>query len=244
MYNGAYVCRYMLMGKNNRHKTNVAKQQLHAFSRPISEFFNLKNDVLLYWKDSDSIYYGSNDFFAELITCATYEMVGITDHDFTKITSQADSFQANDQQVINDNTTGMFIEHGDYKNNNAQTVLSFKTPLTDSANHTVGVFGMSFPLDQDNFAKTTNLITQLGIITCKPLLTLPNNVIKKKHPLTNREKECIYHLIRGMTAKEIAQKLAISYRTVEKHLDNVKEKLHCKTRSELIRTIIDSGLLI
>lgn len=52
--------------------------------------------------------------------------------------------------------------------------------------------------------------------------------------LTEQQVTCLYHVIHGKTAKEIAKILRLSYRTVEEHLDNLKNKLHCKTKHELI----------
>jgi DNA-binding CsgD family transcriptional regulator len=56
-------------------------------------------------------------------------------------------------------------------------------------------------------------------------------------PLTDRELECALFLRTGISAKEIAKLLVISPRTVEKHTDNIKEKLKCKTKLQLIATL-------
>jgi DNA-binding CsgD family transcriptional regulator len=56
-------------------------------------------------------------------------------------------------------------------------------------------------------------------------------------PLTDRELECALFLKTGSSAKETAKLLAISPRTVEKHTDNIKEKLKCKTKLQLIATL-------
>jgi len=52
--------------------------------------------------------------------------------------------------------------------------------------------------------------------------------------LAKRERECCYYVVQAMTSKQIAQQLNISYRTVEKHIESIKAKLSCKSRSELI----------
>ncbi len=41
---------------------------------------------------------------------------------------------------------------------------------------------------------------------------------------TGRERETLWYLLSGLTAKQTAQKMAISPRTVEFHLNNLKEK--------------------
>ena len=52
--------------------------------------------------------------------------------------------------------------------------------------------------------------------------------------LTKRELSCAYFLLQGKSNKEIAQKLNISPRTVEDYVSNIRFKIKCKNRSELI----------
>ncbi len=51
--------------------------------------------------------------------------------------------------------------------------------------------------------------------------------------LTNRELDCINYLSRGKTAEEIAIILNISRRTVETHINNIKNKMNCFTQFRL-----------
>ncbi len=64
-----------------------------------------------------------------------------------------------------------------------------------------------------------------------------------KFDLTSRELECLFYTLRGMTAKSVARKLNISPKTVEFHLENLKDKFNCRTKSELIAKAIDLGYL-
>ncbi|MBA3239387.1 MAG: helix-turn-helix domain-containing protein [Parachlamydiaceae bacterium] len=56
--------------------------------------------------------------------------------------------------------------------------------------------------------------------------------------LTKREKIALGHYLTGATTKQIAQKLHISPRTFEKHLENAKEKLAVTTRSKLFDILL------
>ena len=60
---------------------------------------------------------------------------------------------------------------------------------------------------------------------------------------TERETCCLFYLIRGNTFKEIARKLNISNRTVETHIENIKLKMNCTSRSSLIEKCIDLGFI-
>lgn len=52
--------------------------------------------------------------------------------------------------------------------------------------------------------------------------------------LTNRQQQCAHLLMKGMSAKIIARELSLSFRTVETYLHDLKIRLHCKNKTELI----------
>lgn len=60
--------------------------------------------------------------------------------------------------------------------------------------------------------------------------------------LTKREAECIAYMIDGATAKQTAKFLGISFRTVESHFHQVKAKLQCATKDELIKFLIEANI--
>jgi DNA-binding NarL/FixJ family response regulator len=53
--------------------------------------------------------------------------------------------------------------------------------------------------------------------------------------LTGREREVLGCLARGHDNREIAEELGVAVRTVNRHLENIREKLGSRRRSELIR---------
>lgn len=53
------------------------------------------------------------------------------------------------------------------------------------------------------------------------------------HYLTVREQEILQRLSKGLGCPEIAELDQCSYRTIEKHIENVKHKLGCNTQFEL-----------
>lgn len=60
---------------------------------------------------------------------------------------------------------------------------------------------------------------------------------------TERQLQCVFFLLRGKTAKQIGKILGVSHRTIEEHFDKIKNKLGCKTRSQVVEKAIDMGLL-
>ncbi len=51
---------------------------------------------------------------------------------------------------------------------------------------------------------------------------------------TRREQQCLNYLLKGYSAKQTAAALALSPRTVENHLEGLKEKFFVKTKKEII----------
>lgn len=58
--------------------------------------------------------------------------------------------------------------------------------------------------------------------------------------LTQREAQCVACLLYGLTIREVAQTLGITYRTAETYLSNIRKKLNCTSISSLIIKIMDS----
>lgn len=78
-------------------------------------------------------------------------------------------------------------------------------------------------------------------IEYSPVLTTSKVMTKPK--LSHREEECAKHLLQGLSSKEIAKELGLSYRTIEIYISSLKEKLHCRKTSYLIVTLIKLGYI-
>lgn len=61
--------------------------------------------------------------------------------------------------------------------------------------------------------------------------------------LTNREREVLTLIGQGQTNQQIAQGLAVSPKTVDKHRANLLQKLNLTTRAELIRFALEHKIL-
>lgn len=60
--------------------------------------------------------------------------------------------------------------------------------------------------------------------------------------LTDRETEVLRLVAKGMSYKEIADRLVISHRTVQNHVQNTLRKLQLHNRVQLVRYAIEQGL--
>jgi len=60
--------------------------------------------------------------------------------------------------------------------------------------------------------------------------------------LTDRETEVLRLVAKGLTSKQVAERLALSHRTVENHVQNTLTKLALHNRVQLVRYAVDKGL--
>lgn len=155
-----------------------------------------------------------------------------------------DNFCREDQRVLDTNTTIrsigiavygdgqhhiMFGSKSPYKHNGQVGVLSNYQDVTN-----LGIFNLGCLLE----AAQQNQLKQSGQVTLELRSFEPEGI-----SLSQRENEILYHLLRGKTANEIANKIYRSKRTVESHLENIKYKMNCSTKSSLIEKSLDLGYL-
>ena len=72
-----------------------------------------------------------------------------------------------------------------------------------------------------------------------PASEIPNS----EDPLSDRELEILVEVCRGLSNQEIADKLFISKRTVDKHRANILEKTECKNTANLVVYAIKNRLV-
>jgi DNA-binding CsgD family transcriptional regulator len=86
---------------------------------------------------------------------------------------------------------------------------------------------------------------QLFSVWAKQSLTPQTGFSIGKHQsatLTPREKDILFFLAKAKTAKQIAHLLKVSPRTVYSHMEHIKTKLNCHTKSELVDMAYHTGL--
>jgi DNA-binding NarL/FixJ family response regulator len=61
--------------------------------------------------------------------------------------------------------------------------------------------------------------------------------------LTSRQREVLQQIAEGSSSKQIAARLGISQRTVEAHVSRLYTKMAARTRAQLVRNALESGLI-
>lgn len=65
----------------------------------------------------------------------------------------------------------------------------------------------------------------------------------KDYGLTTRETEVLDQMVEGLTKKEIADRLDLSFHTVDKHIRGIYSKLHVNTMTGAVAKALKEGLL-
>ena len=188
------------------------------------------------WKDANRHYFGANK--ALLIMkglIETEEITGKTDEELTPWSIEDNQmYQQQDLCVLNGDKVSM--AHIDAITN--EVFLLQKCPLTDHNNNVTGLIYQCHPYQK------SEVIRMLRQLDAKFNLgsnhyTLNNR--RNKYELTNREHECVFLLLRGKSAKEIGTLLSLSKRTVESYIENIKNKMNCKNKAEILVEAVLSG---
>lgn len=106
------------------------------------------------------------------------------------------------------------------------------------------LYGMTQQWLNSTAQKTTVLptLTKLLIHVFSKKTTLelnsPTNV-----KLTSREHIILHATVQNYSSQQIATQLNISPKTVNRHIENIKQKMTCNSKNELIQKIFQSGLI-
>jgi len=63
----------------------------------------------------------------------------------------------------------------------------------------------------------------------------------KKAKFTRQQERLLKHLVKGLTAKEIGEKMGLSFRTVEKHTASLMLKTRSRNKTVLVVKAITKG---
>lgn len=92
-------------------------------------------------------------------------------------------------------------------------------------------------------ARIEALMRRVSWANTTPTLDLPFETDAEIQSLTVREKEIISLVAKGLSNKEISEKLYVSELTVKTHLKNIFKKLNVSSRTQAILIAINNGLI-
>jgi DNA-binding CsgD family transcriptional regulator len=158
----------------------------------------------------------------------------------------ADEFIKQDKLVMATEKELSILDIHEYARGDHKLLLTKKKPFYQN-NQLAGTICHCMEIDSVNLQRITATLIQQD----KAYLPKSNKhersytvgVLHGEKNLSPRESECLFYLLRGKTMKEIGKALSISPRTVETHLEHIKQKLGCATRGEMTDYAILNGFL-
>ena len=156
----------------------------------------------------------------------------------------ADTFVEQNTQVIDNRTSLKIIDIHPYRDDEVKILLTHKSPILDNHNNAHGVLCQATEITENYLLKMASILVKSDqkYHSKKNMrqrsYQFSNQLISQK--LTEREMECLFYYVRGKSAKDIAAIFSISKRTVETHIDNIKFKLHCDNKTDLIHKSIEN----
>lgn len=118
-------------------------------------------------------------------------------------------------------------------------------PLIDCDNNVDGLYGMAHDLSEQANGDNLHILSSQGYaglflnIASVTRTEFQHPLLKR---LTNKEIICLKYLLLGRQAKNIGLILNCSVRTIEKHIENIKEKFNVNTKTRLIEFCIENAL--
>ncbi|MCD6047487.1 MAG: putative sensory box sensor histidine kinase/response regulator [Gammaproteobacteria bacterium] len=226
----------------------------------------------VYWVDRNNVYLGCNDNQAISAGFSSrHEIVGKRNADLHASLSGRNIPEELNQvnlQVMELGQTIILEEPAHHRNRPDQsTFLSHKVPLKNNKGIVIGMAGISFDItarkrqEQElqeakekaeaalrakQLAEAESQQKSLDLQMVLKGMSQDKYYLSGKYQgvyLTRREAECLICLPRGLTSKQIAETLNISFRTVEQYLSHLRIKLHCKSRAALIQVAIECEFL-
>lgn len=123
-----------------------------------------------------------------------------------------------------------------------------RTPLFDNDKQVVGTMYNSANMSPHHLIDISRFLMDglryvEGVQKKQFTLALAGNDIISDLGLSERQHQCLFFLIRGKSAKQIAALLSISPKTVESHIEVVNMKFDTYLKSELIEKAIGLGYM-
>lgn len=197
-----------------------------------------------YWKDRQSRYLGANQPMLLLANMnSNEEIVGTTDFDFW-CQNEATVMVEHDQEIAAEDYQKGYIElsRSILEPQCSKKYFSYKVPMHARSGKIIGVFGLSYLVD--GIDSLVNAFNELGsFINSNVLEKVTQSESLQTTPLSARQIDCLYYLVKGMTSKQIANTLNLSPRTIEYYLDTIKIKLNCTNKAELIACALQMSVI-
>lgn len=203
--------------------------------------FDYSVPCLMSIKNADSTYVHMTDYTARLLGWNNRDdCIGKTDYDIPcEAVRFAKKFIVQDQKVIQSRKKMITLDMQQYKE--GQKLLLTDRVYLESDEIFTQCIDVSDTIIYQNYVNLFQLDMRFSNKSAAVSYIL--NSDHCPFLLTEKQRNCLFLLIRGKTVKEVASIVKLSPRTVEDHIDAMKSKLHCFSKRELVEKSINEGFL-
>jgi len=168
----------------------------------------------IFWKDCHSIYLGGNKIFLKAAGFnSSTDLVGKTDYDLPWY-EYAAAHLASDAQALSGHLLINAIETRRQASGKVGNIIVNKSPLFDKNGILIGLIGSYMEFNEQD--------------------AMQQAILRHEISLAPQQLTCLSLVIQGMTAKQVANALGLSQRTVEFYIALIKRKFNCRTTTELL----------
>lgn len=200
------------------------------------------------WKDMNSVYLKGNLNTARLFGFKHIdELTGITDYELPcKAAEDANLFIEQDKKT-KEHASTLVLDIRCYANDQIKALLINKSLFFDPTSKPLGIVCNCLEINNHTLKDIGILLSKTDTPSKKTNTQKASNFYLNASyegiKLSKRQSQCLFYLLRGKTIKTIANILNLSPRTIETYIDDIKNKMHCRTKEELIEKAIASGFL-
>lgn len=156
----------------------------------------------------------------------------------------AEIFWKEDKKVIETGKEQRFLNIVKLANNEWKVINLNKKPIYNEDSQLSSIL-YNITVQYDNFMQDFGIkmakaleIQVPSMVENQYSICIENSTLDK---ISKKEGECLFFLIHGKTYKEIAEIQGVAPRTITDHIERLKFKLHCNSKSELISRAIELG---
>lgn len=239
--------------------------EMSSSQQAVTTVFTAELPEFVFWKNNNFEFIGCNLNFAK--ACGfdkPQDLIGKTDFDMPWKVRESKNFRKDDSKILNEGDSKFKIHETMRQARKNVTIKTSKVPLLNKNGNVRGVGGYFTELPEpiNNRFKSMHANQTSGndipIFTNADTesLSFPDILdrlqiafhmpLRRRHmlihncaPVSTRELQCIFYLLNGDTAKMIAENLSLKPKTTQSYLENIKSKLNCQTKSELIKKVIN-----
>ena len=208
-------------------------------------YFNILDQLpgFIGWKDLSFRHAGCNRNLANILKLKDVNaIIGLSDEHFNPHDEKLIKFhRQNDELAISGETIKAL--HLSTRPYDGSYFYFVKKPIVNQENKITGLIYHCQEFEKSGFLAKLNRIDKQKA----PSEMLRNHYYTHAYPnpykLSTRELESLFLLLRGKSAKQIAEVLQLSKRTIESYVEQIKNKFGCSTKADLFYLAITAGYM-